>query len=66
MVGKCSGRGAIAELTPVIVGSKYGRTSGESFLVVHPRGLIVVTNVGCGVYGSHSGIVCSCSSMMPA
>jgi hypothetical protein len=59
MVGKCNGRGAIAALTPVIVGSRYGRTSVESFLVVQPSGLIVVTKEGCGVYGSSFGTLCS-------
>jgi hypothetical protein len=43
MVGRCKGRGDIARLTPVIVGSRYGRTSVESFLWVQPNGLMVVT-----------------------
>jgi hypothetical protein len=43
MVGRCKGRGDIARLTPVMVGSKYGRTSVESDLWVQPNGLMVVT-----------------------
>jgi hypothetical protein len=31
----------------------------ESFLVVQPSGLIVVTKEGCGVYGSSFGTMCS-------
>ena len=50
-VGKCSGRGIIAMLIPVMVGSRYGRTSVVSFLVVQPSGLIVRTKAGCGSYG---------------
>jgi hypothetical protein len=38
----------------------------ESFLPVHPSGLIVVTNEGWGVYGSHSGNRFCYSSIMPA
>jgi hypothetical protein len=66
MVGRCKGRGDIARLTPVIVGSRYGRTSDESFLWVQPNGLMVVTKDSWGVWGSVFGIICYCSSMMPA
>ena len=45
----------MAEFTPVIVGSKYGRTSVESLFCVQPSGFIVVTKRGSGVYGSVSG-----------
>ena len=50
-VGKCSGRGIIARLIPVIFGSKYGWTSDVSFFDVQPSGLIVRTNAGWGLYG---------------
>lgn len=48
MDGRCIGIGAIAGLTPEMVGSMYGRISCVSFLVVHPSGLIIVANVGIG------------------
>jgi hypothetical protein len=38
----------------------------ESFLPVHPSGLIVVTNEGWGVCGSQSGNRFCYSSIMPA
>jgi hypothetical protein len=37
-----------------------------SFLPVHPSGLMVVINEGCGVYGSQSGNRLCYSSIMPA
>ena len=57
MLGKCRGSGVMAEFTPVIVGSKYGRTSVELLLCVQPSGFIEVTKCGWGVYGSVSGIM---------
>ena len=56
IVGKCRGKGDIARLTPVIVGSRWGHTSFESFLCLQPRGFIVVTNDSCGVWGSACSI----------
>ena len=49
MDGKCKGKGCMASLTPVIVGSMQGRTSVVSFLPVHPRGLITLTKDGWGI-----------------
>lgn len=40
--------GAIAGFTPDSVGSMYGLTSVVSFLVVQPKGLIMVAKSGCG------------------
>ena len=55
MDGKCNGKGDIAMLTPVIVGSTYGLTSSVPFLDVHPKGLMTVTNSLCGVLSLEAG-----------
>ena len=56
----------MAKLTPVYVGSIYGRTSSESFLEVVPSGLMTLTKSGYGIVGFKCGKYCDCSSIIPS
>jgi hypothetical protein len=51
--------------TPVMLGSRYGRTSLVSFFGVQPKGLMTWTKEGCGIVGGKSGKYEDCNSITP-